>query len=174
MIYEYAPKLKKKKEKTLLLAAITVAVLLYAVSRLPGIPYPFIYQLISIFCLVFVIMLTTRYLMRSYVYRVESGEDGSAVPDLVIEEYYGNHITTVCRLALSDIRSAVRWNAQTKAALAGPMKDKRLYRYTGEFSPADLCVLEADDEGETIFLRISADDTLMNLILTHGQQNLSE
>ena len=49
MIYEYIPKSKRKKEKILLLAMITAAVLLFAMSRLPGIPFPFLFQLFSIF-----------------------------------------------------------------------------------------------------------------------------
>ena len=172
MIYEYVPKSKRKQEKILLLAMITAAVLLFAASRLPGIPFPFLFQLFSIFCLVVVIMLTARCLLRSYVYRIEQGEDGTG-EDLVIVEYYGNHVATVCRLALTDIRRVVRRDSQTRTALVESMKGKRLYRYTEEFSPADLCVLEADDEGETVFLRISADETLFRILCAKGQQKLS-
>ena len=96
--YEYAPKTPKRREKLVAFGLLALAALLFGVARIPGAPYPALFQLCMMFALIGVVMVVARCLLRGFVYEVREPESGTrTAPDLVITELYGARTTVVCR-----------------------------------------------------------------------------
>ena len=165
MIYEYAPRFQKKKEKLLSYAMIGLAAALIAVSYVPGIPYPGYIQLFGMGALVVMIMIYSMYVAHHYSYRIEERE-GNA-PDFIITEYYGRRVTVVCRVSVTSVMSATPWNEETKKRFAEQKKGKQSYIYTGVLFDEAQYVLDIEEDGARFFVRICADDSLIHLLINH-------
>lgn len=175
-MYEYAPKSKKTKEKVVLGLTLVLAAACFGVSQIEQIPYPAIYQLLMIFSLVGTVMITARCLMRNYIYRVEPRENGGEgdLPDFTITEYYGNRVTVVCRISVGDIRGITPVTKKNRDAISAMQKKKRAYYYTGELQSANAYVLTVEQDEDEFFLRICADEGLLQALKTYGQQFLAD
>lgn len=163
--YEYDPKSPKKREKLATFGLLALAALLLGLSQAPGIPYPALFQLCMVFALVGVVMLVSRCLLRRFVYTVcePEGADRTA-PDLVITEYYGNHVTVVCRISLNDIAEITPLTAENRKSVSQMLRQQRVYHYTAQLWGEGIYLVRVCDEDEVFYLRIVADDTLISTL----------
>ena len=163
--YEYDPKSPKKPEKLLTFGLLALAALFFGVSQIPGIPYPALFQLCMIFALIGVVMLVSRCLLRRFTYTVcESDSPGRTAPDLVVTEYYGNHVTVVCRISVTDIAEVTRLTSENRKTVSQALKRQRVYHYTAQLWGEGLYLLKVLDEDEVFYLRIVADNTLISAL----------
>ena len=166
-MYEYTPHSSKLREKITAAVAGIIAIALYMVSVLPGTMYAWAFQLGAVLCLTLAVLVTVRFLLRQFVYRIEPSDHGNGT-DFVILEIYGKRVTTVCRISPEDIRRVEPWTKESKSRLASEKNGKRFYRYVAELSPRDATLLETEESGETCFLLISADAQLSAILSSSG------
>ncbi len=171
-MYEYAPKPKKTKEKLIFALSLVLAAACFGVSHIPAVPYPAVYQLLMVFCLVGTVMILVRCLMRNYVYRVEPRENAAPdePPDFTVTEVYGNRRSVVCRISAGEVRRIERVTRENRSALSTAQKRKRVYYYTAQLQPSNLWVLAVEEEGEEFFVRICADEGLIQILNRYAKQ----
>ena len=163
--YEYDPKAPKRREKLAAMGLLALAALLFGVAQIPGVPYPALLQLCMVFALVGVVMLVSRCLLRRFVYTVCEPEDTNrTAPDLVITEYYGNHVTVVCRISLADIAEITHLTPENRKAVSQKLRQQRVYHYTAQLWGEGMYLVRVCDEDEVFYLRIVADDTLISTL----------
>ncbi len=165
-MYQYEPKSKKVREKTILLILLLIAVAAFASANIPGILFPSLLQLFAVFALVGVVMIVSRCLLRRFVYQVGPREDApEGTPyDLVITEIYGNRREVVCRIALTDIREITRITRENRKEISAITKRKRVYHYTEELFPEDYRMLTVEMEEEVFYIKIAANEDLIAAI----------
>lgn len=166
-MYEYTPRSRRKKEFWIVAILTLAATFLFCCSTLPNCPYPSLWQLTCVVLLVAVIMLVSKCLLRSFIYRVELREGASvdeAAYDLIVLECYGKRRTVVCRVALSDIENVRCVTQENRKELFKQLRGKQVYRYFSELTPTNsylLTLSNADMEG---YLWIVADERLLLML----------
>ncbi|MBQ8431796.1 MAG: hypothetical protein IJX28_02825 [Clostridia bacterium] len=153
-MYEYAPGREKRKEKRFLLLGALCAIGLFAASRIPGVLFPWILQFLSVALGSVLLLLASRCLLYSYVYRVGDAE-------LTIVEYCGKRRTVVCRIYLSDILSVEEIRRENRRERLALCKGGRVYSYLGEWFPSRYYLLTVRDGEERFYLKINADSGLL-------------
>lgn len=162
---EYTSTAKKGREIATAVMLFGVAIGVFYLSRIPGLPVPVLFQLLSVVLLVGAVLVVTRYVMRRYTCRLEPNQKGSV--DLVIEEHYGKRNTVVCRIYANQIVSLVRRTGQTWKESAGKRKGKRMYHYTASFSDPErvLAQVRSEEEGEEdFFLEFAANEAFFKML----------
>ena len=177
-MYEYTPNRKKGREIITSLLLLGFGVVVYYVSLIPKVPYPVLFQIITVMLAAVAVLIVGKFVLRSYTYRVEPRErdDDPNAHDFVIIEHYGRRSTVVCRIGTEQIRNLVRPSKANRNELARQMKGRKIYRYTAEFAPPDLCVVEANadpnEDAEVICLKICADNSLLSLLQSFSNSNI--
>ena len=169
-MHEFSPKPKKIKEKIIMSISLLLGAVSYGVGTL--LPYPALYQLFTVFCLTVAVLITVRYLLRDYIYRVIPKDDGTL--DLTVTEIMGKKRTVVCRVLVEDIKAIIPLAAIPRKELSKKYKGKPLYRYVSELQPQEAYLLEIFDERMPYYLEISADKTLIALLKFDEKQYLSD
>ena len=164
--YEDHPTPEKRKEKLLTAFFFSLAVLFFAAAYFPGLPVPWVLQLFSVAGFGACIYLVSRYLVKSFSYRLEESTYGDA-EELVIVEKTGKRMRTVCRIAVSDVQAAERITRANRKALLRKTGKGRVYCYQAQMEPTDHCLVSFLEGEDTSYLLISADDGLMDRILEH-------
>ena len=162
---EYTSTSKKGKEIATAAMLFGVAIGVFYLSKIPKIPAPVLFQLLSVFLMVGAVLVITRYVMRRYTCRLEANPNGET--DFVIVEHYGKRNTVVCRVYATQILSLRRRTKETWNASAPERKGKQMYHYTASFSDPDrvLAQIRTQVDGEeTFFLEFAADDAFLNLL----------
>ena len=167
-MYEYIPNPPKKKAKTVGMTLFILSLVIFFVSGIEGIGYPGILQTAAIALMTAAILLVGKYLTRAYRYRVDktNGEY-----EFIIDEISKTSSVTVCRLELSKLRRADAWTKDYK-----PPKKARIYNYCVDVAPTDSYLLTFLDgafsmNGERIYVRISPDERLTEILETFLKQN---
>lgn len=162
-MYEYTPIYTRKKELLTVAALLAVAVTLFAVSRLPWAPLPALWQLAAFVLFTGAILVTVRFLMKGYTYRVSlEGEGVDRVPEFTVIEQSGRRVQTVCRILLSDIVEAERVTKENRASLRADRRGKNTWQYYAELAAPDLCQLTVQDGEDHYFLLLQADERLLS------------
>ena len=166
-MYEFLPKAPKNKEKLILFCLLGLAVLLFGVSRVPNLPFPAGWQLISVILLVGVVLIATRYLLREYTYCIAPREEGYHFTslDFTIVEHYSRRSVVVCRISVTDILEVTRVTRENRKQLFASLKGKRVYDYTARILPDDLYLLTVKDGEDSFFVRVEADERLVSFII---------
>lgn len=170
-MYEYTPNNSKLREKITVTVSGVLALTLYAVSVLPGTAFAWAFQLGAVLCLTLAVLITARFLLRRFVYSVGPSDYGSGM-DFVILEIYGKRMTTVCRIALENIRKVELWTKENKSRFAAEKHRERFYRYVAELSLRNAVLIRAEESGEEFFLLISADARLLALLSNNSNNCL--
>ena len=155
-MYEYMPKGDRGKLKGICMAMFAGGVVLFFSSGIEGILYPAIMQTAAVLIITATIMIMGRYLLRHYLYRVT--DDGEGL-DFVVDEISRNGRYTVCRLGLVQLVSAGAYSDDKK-----PAKGTKVYNYCVEIKPRDSWLLEFLDGEDRIFIRISPDERLKEIL----------
>ena len=159
-MYEYAPALPKKKERLIAILSLLLGLLMFGFSQIGGIPFPVIYQLVGIAFLAVFIIFISRYLMRRYVYTVESRGEGLP-PDFIVTEYYGRRITVVCRISVSDIEEVIPITRENRQELRAKQTGRLFYDYTADLFSKNRYLITVTDGEHRFCARILADDGLL-------------
>ncbi len=162
MIYEYSPVLPKKKEKLLCWLFLLLGASLFVGSMLPGLSFRWILQLFSFAFFVAFVMLFSLCIMRSYVYTVEEGREGSL--DFVITEYYGRRRTVVCRVALHSVRSVVAYGKSNPKIASQKTASQKKFVYTAVLFDTPRYLVEFEEAEERFCVCICADDKLLQFL----------
>ena len=165
MIYEYAPRFQKKKEKLLCYGLLGLAALLIAASYIPGAPYPGMIQLLGLGAIVAMIMVFSMCVAHHYTYSIVEREGRS--PDFIITEYYGKRVTVVCRVSVDAVMTATPWNEETRRTFEEKKKGLHSYTYTGVLFDEKQYYLDVEEDGVSFFVRICADECLIRMLTAH-------
>ena len=160
-MYQYAPKSEKKTEKLLMLGTVLFAIFCFICSKLPGMIYPFILQVVSFGFFAFAIIIVSKYLLTSFVYSIEAGNDGNR--ELVVVQHSGRRILTVCRIPLSSVCEVTAATRENIKPLMKARRQKTVYRYTGELVFTKGLLLDVEYGGECFGLLILSDEVLEEL-----------
>ncbi len=160
-MYEYRPTYFKKKEKSYCLVLTLAAIILLALSRIPQMPLPVLWQAVAVAALAVAVMLLSRYLLRSYIYRIEENDRGR---DLVILMQTGRRTRTVCRVSVDYIEHALRLTPENSQAQKAARRGHTVWLYYSEWQARDLCQLHIHTPDEDAYLLIQSDDFLFKLL----------
>ena len=165
-MYEYIPMTKKKKEFFTVAILSVLATALFCFSMQSVWPYPALWQAASVLLLVAVVMLVSKCLLRSFVYRVAPRRDAAedAPPDFTVIECYGKRSTVVCRISIADIEEITPITQENKKQISEAAKGKPLYRYYSELSPQNAYQLTVQNGEEVFYLCIVADERLIEML----------
>lgn len=175
MNYEYTPKRGKVREISTAVFLFGIGLVFFYLPLVLKQTFLLPFQLAMLVIFIIDVLVLNRYILRSYTYRVETDPDHPEASDFVICEHYGRRDSVACRIGLAQVRSVTRPDKTNRSELAERMKNHKNYVYVAEIAPPDVCIVEAcaddDPEEESIFLKISADETLFS-ILSHLDRNI--
>ena len=172
-MYEFIPKRTNNKARnSVMLLFFGSFALLFLTTAQNGLPFRWALQLIAVALLTVSIFLTTRYLTKIYVYRIESSERGA---DLVVLEAgrNGRKRTTVCRIALSGISR--RYLVDASDATSDKSKEIKkqglsVYDYRPDLNPQKSILIIANEGGEELGIRLAYDKTLYGLLAPQNEK----
>ena len=176
-MYEYIPKKSTKKVTGMVIMLAAAAALLFFIpSFFSNIPYAWGFQLCGFALLVAIIYITTRYVSRSYIYRVipREGSDGAVEGyDLMITELSGKSRVTVCRLGLERISRVEKIDQKTEGAVKELVRQEKRKRfiYLSELDPEIKCCIFAEECGEPLAVTISSDGHLFAILEEAAKRN---
>lgn len=170
-MYEYAPKSRRIREKIGMSVCLILGMLSYGFGQI--LTYPFLYQLFAVFALTVSILITVRFLLRDYVYRVSSLENGERL-DFTVTEVMGKRRMVMCRVAVSDIGEITPVSRLSSRELSEKIQKRPFYRYVSQWKPQNAYLLEIFDDEKTYFLEICADDGLILALSEQKKQYLSD
>ncbi len=166
-LYEVIPpKNTKKLSLTTGLLLAGAAILMLVTFLAPNMGYRWAVQLLSIGMLVMQIFITTRYIMKNFIYAVlRDGDD----LDLTVTEVQGKNRVTVCRISLDSIEKVVVVESADRPAdteLKNSIKaqKRKMFNYCADlFSEKYMCVL-SNESGTPIAIKLSWDEKLCELL----------
>jgi len=167
-MYEFAPKLKKNRERIVMSVCLLLSALSYGVSEF--LPYPALYQLFAVILLTVAILVTVRYLLRDYVYCVREDENGEA-DELTVVEIMGKKQTVTCRVSLRDVGRILPRSVFVQSKM---QRKNTVYRYVSEMFPKDGYFVEILNQDQEFFIELCADDMLIELMQSCKKQDLSD
>ncbi len=160
--YTYIPPRNIKKNSLFSLSGFAVgACFMYASSYLP---YAFVLQIIGITFIALSIFMTTRYLIRKYVYCIQKITDGDY--DFAVNEINGDKTKTVCRINADEITDFI-YSKDGKVPLKYKGKNGRdilRFDYCPEPLPSDAYYLFAELREGKICIKLSPDKRLADTI----------
>lgn len=169
-LYEYTPQKNVKKLGTVTgLLLLGAGILILIEKLMPDLSTPWMFQLLAVGMLMLCIFITTRYIMKSYVYAIVD-EDGSV--DLTVTEIQGRHVITVCRVSLSGLESVVVAYKGDPAS-DNPVKNKiradkrKSFNYCSDFFDEKYICIFSNEGGEAIAIKLSWDERLEKIIEEH-------
>ena len=167
MIYEYIPH-KDTKQATGLIAVLIAAAVGFFIfpSVFPQMQMRWGCQLTGALCLVAVIFVYTRYVGRSYIYRIVDENDEL---ELTVTEITGGGRSrvTVCRFALDAIEEAYALtpadDGKKKLLMARAKGERRKrFDYCPQLSAPLETYLFVRVGGEALFVKLAADERLFS------------
>lgn len=167
-MYEFAPKLKKIREKIVMSVCLLISSLAYGVSGF--LPYPALYQLFAVILLTVAVLVIVRYLLRDYVYCIREDENGEAC-ELSIVELMGKKQTVVCRVSLEEVENIL---PRSVFVQSGMRRGNEIYRYVSEMFPENAFFVEILNGEKKFYVEICADRTLTELISSRKKPHLSD
>ena len=162
-MFEWIPtKTNTTARKMILLLFLGSAALMVTTMLVPTVPFRWVFQLIAIFLLTAGVFLTTRYITKLFIYRIENG-------DLTVTEANtnGKRQITVCRVGLANITSVTHCQSAEESVgqIKGHKKNRsRFFDYTVDLQPAEFLLVTVTEGGEELTLRLSYDKTLCELL----------
>lgn len=169
-MYEFSPKPKRLREKLWMSVCLFFGVLSYSLGSF--LPYPMASQLLSVVLLTVAVLITVRYLMRDYIYRLAADEEGNP-RELIVTEVMGKRRTVVCRVWTADVVQ-IRLGKETDKNWRHSLKKQGIYRYVSQMQSENSAFLEILDDGKSYFLEIEADQQLISLLQPQKKQYLSD
>lgn len=166
-MYQYIP--PKNPQKTtgiilLLLAAAAVSV--FFTTVFPNMPLRWLLQLFAVGMLVAIIYITTRYVTKSYIYKISSRDRENALDLTVTELTGGKHAVTVCRVGMENITEILRLTPENKAEMKKKSLEggRKRFIYICDIQPPVTLLLFAEECGDPLSIMISSDEEFASLL----------
>ena len=166
-LFEFRPqKNTRKLALTTGLLIIGAAILMLGTMILEELAYRWAIQLLSLGMLAMGIFITTRYVMKGYVYAVMANDDGSK--DFTVTEIQGRHTITVCRVGMSNVGYAVvvplgSKEAETDVKNRIKADKRKVYNYCADLFGEKYVCLFVTECGERLAIKLSWDESLETL-----------
>lgn len=166
-MYEWIPKKTNNKARNIIILFFFGAAALLAVtSALGDVPFLWVFQLAAVALLTAAVFLTTRFLTKMYIYRIDVGERGA---DLVVLEAASNgkRQTAVCRVALANVKERTLLDASDGASdclKAAKQGGRGIYDYRPDLKPEKSILIVAEEGGEDIPICLAFDERLYELL----------
>ncbi len=165
-LFEFTPKKNTKKLSTITgLLLLGAAVLMLLTVIMKDMSYRWAVQLLAVGMLVMQIFITTRYMIKGFVYAVIE-DDGAT--DLTVTEISGRHEITVCRIAMSSIERVIvvpQNDRPAELAVKNQIREekRKIFNYCVDlFADKYICVL-SNEGGTPIAIKLSWDESLEKL-----------
>lgn len=160
----FTPKRKVKAAGGISLFLMIAAVALFALASFDIFSARSVIQLIAVVFATAAIFILAKYVIMSFSYSLCEGNDGSY--DLLISQVSGKKVTTVCRIAVSDI-------VEVKRIPRGDKAYKGAYSYVAELLPRELLLLKIDDLGSVFYVKLQTDDAFEKALteIIKGEKN---
>lgn len=162
--YTYHPNLNKAKPRIItVLIALIGLVLLFSASFLP---YPAIWQGISICLLAIAVFFAAHYLLTDFSYSIETGSHGFDEEDPVVTHDFIilKNGRMAARIGVNCIVKIEWENPENKKVKSGT----RIFNYISEWGPERICRVTYLDtsleNGEAVLIRFLSDETLFGYI----------
>lgn len=161
-LYEFAPQKNVKRLSVIISILFFGAAGVLLITFIGGIPFKWAFQLAAILLLAVGVFLTSRYVMRAYIYRIEATDGGR---DLTVTEVQGKSVVTVCRLGLGGIASvhdvgADETDAKKELRERARSEGAKVFDYCVDISsPRTIWVL-ASECGEPVCIKLSYEEKL--------------
>lgn len=163
--YEVTPECKNTAEKILVTLALVLSAACFGASRVEGIPYPAIFQFVTVLFLAVAFAIANRSLLRSYTYTVTE-PDEAGKRDFLVTEHYGKKHTAVCRVALSQVMSAETVPMKEKARIREAERAANvIYRYLTPLFPSEVLLVTLRTGDAVTLLRLFPEKGLENALL---------
>ena len=164
-IYELCPP-KNIKRLTSIISVLLFggALIMIFPSFFSALPFRWAFQIIGMTMLGVGIFLSTRFVMKSYVYRIES-TDGRT--DLTVTEIQGKSTTTVCRLSISGIESVIvaeGADASKSASKRAQNEGRKIFNYCADIKNDKMLCVFATECGEPLLIKLAFDGELQALL----------
>ena len=167
MIYEYIPHKDPRQATGLLVICLSAAVGFFTFPAMfQDMPLRWLFQLTGVAFLAAVIFVYTRYIAKSFIYRVEEREDGAAFTVIEVTSN-GRSRVAVCCFALSSIEEAHRLSlddADKKKALGSKAKreGRRVFDFCPDASTPDVAYLFVEENGDRFLVKVATDQRLFS------------
>jgi len=166
-MYEITPQGNRQKAKNIVSALILggFAVMLVT-SVADSMPFKWAFQLGGLAVITAGIFVLTRYVSRTFSYKVEQTDTGA---DFTITELQRKSFVTVCRIALSNIKEIKVFDSTQKSAekdfLATVRKDgRKTFNYCVDINPDKFVWVVADECGQSVAVKITYDEKLCEIL----------
>ena len=153
--YTCIPKPRTRRAYLYVLGCVLAAVAVWIATAMWSLPYPLVWHSAALFLLTGALLLTVRYLVRRYVYRLTETEDGDF--DFVVLEISGKRTVCVCRVSVDSFRAFARAEKIHRV--------KTTYNWCIE-PHATAYLLTLVDGEEQVVVRFSPDDVMASMIET--------
>jgi hypothetical protein len=166
-LFEFIPEKNVKKLRRVVSACLLGAAALVAVTAIFGeMAYRWAVQLLAIALLMMGVFITSRYIMKSYVYAVMRTERGD---DLTVTEIQGRHRITVCRIALDGIERIIvveQGDKQTDAQIKQTCKEqkRKRFNYCADLLDEKYICVFANECAEPLAIKLSWGEQLEKIL----------
>ena len=156
---EFRPSRSNNKASSLTLILLISAVAVFAICvAFKDMPFRWVFQLAAMLLFAFGVYLVSRYLTKSYSYRIDGDE-------LTVVEFSGKRQMTVCRLSLANVKeiALVDFPEGKNISLPDTVKKQRAKRfdYRVDLSPAKYVVILTDEGYENSAIYLSYDERFL-------------
>lgn len=170
---QWIPQKSNNTARNMILLLFCGAFLLLALTSVLGnISFRWGFQTVAILLLTAAVFLVTRYLTKLFTYRIEKDGEREGSYDLTVTESAtnGKRAVTVCRIGLSHICSARLFDLSDGGASLAAWKahkkgSKKIHDYRVDLSPTAFLLLTVKEGGETLYLLLSHEEELTELLL---------
>lgn len=161
-----APTPDKRREKHLVLLLAILGILLFALSGLPGMLLPALWQILAVASLTFAVYVLALCLLRHYVYAIEPRENAPAEAplDFTVTQICGKRRTVVARFSVEDLREIRPVTPGNRRTIAQELRGKRCFDYSGVLFAESTAYVEAEVSGETVFVKIFAEERFLGAL----------
>ena len=161
--YSFHAKSTNDLAKRLSVTLFVAAFLLLAVIFVFSVPYAGFIEGICVVLLTFAVLLLTRFVYKSFIYRVVMRDDGRF--DLTVTERYGKGETTVCRVALSGIERIEKLTDKNKKELRAAAKGRKSFSYCPDILSKDEYWVFVTECSEELLIKLAPDEELLAILL---------
>jgi hypothetical protein len=160
--YSYSPKSKKNNITAVAGVCFFTAAVLYGLICTFDFAFEGVVGIVAVVLFVASMLLLTRYVFRTQVYRVVERDVGSF--DLVIDEITGKNKVSVCRVALANIEKVEIRDEKNAAELKKEARGRKIFSYLPDLFPVGECWVFVTECGEELVIKLYADETLLSML----------
>ncbi|MBO5845657.1 MAG: hypothetical protein J6Q77_03325 [Clostridia bacterium] len=161
-MYDITPKRSNKVASYTSTALFVTALIAMLMSGISWLPYRSVMQLAALIILGIAIAILVRYVLTGYSYAIVPAENGGYY--LTVTEVKHRSRITVCRISLASIEHTETVRSENKKELAPKVRGYKTFNYCVDLAPSELFCIFANECGESLAIKLSYDQDLIDLI----------